>query len=208
MEVGKLTVQHRAKTGKGISRSTRRDGDVPGVCYGFGMDAPVPVTLNVKALKKSFDPAKRRNTVIDVSIEGGDKPQTIKALVWDFQVHPIRQEITHVDIKAIDPDKKVEAVVPVKGKGTHKGAINGGLLSWARHEVKILAKPEEIPVNLVLDVSPVDIGQALHVSDLQLPEGVEFSSSPKLTLVSCIAPKGLKSEKKADEAAPAAPAKK
>ncbi len=195
MEVGKLTVQHRGVTGKGISRATRRGGDVPGVCYGHGLEAPLAVSLNVKALKKAFDPEKRRNTVLEVTIAGGEKPVTVQAMVWDFQISKLRREITHVDLKAIDPNKEVEAVVPVTSTGTHAGAVEGGLLSWARHEVKIMAKPALIPTKLVMDITSLHLGDTLHVSDLPLPEGVSLSDSGKLTIVTCIAPKGLKSDK-------------
>ena len=207
MEVGKLTVQHRSKTGKGISRSTRRDGEVPGVCYGFGMEQPLPVTLNVKALKASFDPERRRNTVIDLTIEG-DKQMTVKAMLWDFQVHPLKQTVTHVDLKAIDPEKPVEAVVPITSTGTHKGAVEGGLLSWSRHEVKLRCKPGDIPAKIVLDIRPLSLGDVFHLSDLDLPEGVVLAEAAKLTIVTCIAPKGLKSEKDAEAAEAKEPEKK
>lgn len=207
MEVGKLTVQHRSKTGKGISRSTRRDGEVPGVCYGFGMEQPLAVTLNVKALKASFDPERRRNTVIDLTIEG-DKQMTIKAMLWDFQVHPLKQTVTHVDLKAIDPNKTVEAVVPIASTGTHKGLVEGGLLSWSRHEVKLRCKPMDIPAKIVLDIRSLSLGDVFHLSDLDLPEGVTLAEAAKLTIVTCIAPKGLKAEKDAEAAAAAVPEKK
>lgn len=202
MEVGKLTVQHRGITGKGISRSTRRAGDVPGVCYGAGMDAPIAVSINPKALKGALDPERRRNTVIDVTIEReGGAPTIIKAMLWDFQVHPLKQVVTHVDLKSIDPNKEVEAEVPVVSSGTHKGAIEGGLLSWARHSVHITAKPNDIPARLALDIAGLGLGDTLHISDLPLPEGVSLIDSTKLTIVTCIAPKGLKSDKLEEDAA-------
>ena len=200
MEVGKLTVQHRTQTGKGISRVTRRGGNVPGVCYGHGLEAPLAVTLNVKALRASFDPEKRRNTVIEVTIEG-DKPVTLQAMVWDFQINKLRREITHVDLKSIDPHKEVEAEVPIIGTGTHVGAVEGGLLSWARHSIHIKCKPTLIPSKLDLDVSPLALGDTLHISDLPLPEGVNLADAGKLTIVTCIAPKGLKSDDVTTESA-------
>ena len=205
MEVGKLTVQHRAQTGKGISRVTRRGGNVPGVCYGYGLEAPIAVSLNVKALKASFDPAKRRNTVIEVTVEG-DTPVTMQAMVWDFQISKLRREITHVDLKAIDPHKEVEALVPVESTGIHAGSVEGGLLSWSRHNVHVMCKPALIPTKVVLDITALRLGEALHVSDLVLPEGVSLAEAAKHTIVSCIAPKGLKSdEKKPEEGEEAAP---
>ncbi len=195
MEVGKLTVQYRGKTGKGISRVTRASGDVPGVCYGVGMENPIAVSVNPKALKGSLDPERRRNTVIDVTIEGQDGgPTTLKAMLWEYQVHPLKQIITHVDLKSIDPNKEVEAEVPVIPTGTHKGLIDGGLLSWARHAVKILAKPDHIPGKITLDISDLGLGDTLHISDLPLPDGVTIAEQAKLTIVTCIAPKGLKAD--------------
>ena len=201
MEVGKLTVQFRDTTGKGISRKLRRDAMVPGTCYGAGMEAPVSVSIDPKELKACLDPAKKRNTVIDVNIEkDGASHASIKAMLWDYQVHPLKQVVTHVDLKSIDTEKPVEANVPVSHKGKHAGTIDGGLLSWARHEVTVRAKPEEIPSTLVLDITSLRLGDALHVSNLELPEGVEFVSSPKLTLVTCVAPKGAAKKAASSEA--------
>jgi large subunit ribosomal protein L25 len=211
MEVGKLTAQYRDTTGKGISRRLRMEGLVPATCYGAGMETPVSISLSPKSLKASLDPAKKRNTVIELSIEkDGKVDQTFKAMVWDFQVDPIKQVITHVDLKAIDTEKPVEATIPVKPQGKHAGAIDGGLLSWDRHDVTVLCKPELIPTELLLDITSLNLGMALHISDLPLPEGVSFVDSPKLTLVSCVAPKGADKKAVTEQAeeAPAAEEKK
>lgn len=195
MEVGKLTVQQRSKTGKGNSRRTRRAGDVPGVCYGPGLESPISLTVNTKELKSSLDPKKRRNTVLDLTIENeGSAPITVSAMVWDYQFNPIRQEITHVDLMSIDTNKKIDAIVPVQATGKFVGLIKGGILSWERHEVNIHAKPSEIPSELFLDISSLDIGDTLHVGDLPLPTGVSLVGEVGLTVVTCVAPKGLKAE--------------
>lgn len=191
MEVGKLTVQLRETTGKGISRRLRRAGHVPGVCYGAGMEAPLAVSLDPKALKASLDPVKKRNTVIDVTVaQESGSPISLKAMLWDYQIDAIRQEVTHVDLKSIDPDSAVEAEVPVNSTGKHPGAIDGGLLSWARHTLHISAKPADIPAELLVDINELYLGDALHVSDVVVPEGVVLLDANKLTIVSCVAPKG------------------
>jgi len=169
------------------------------VFYGFGLETPLPISLNVKALRASLDPEKRRNTVVEVTVEG-ENSVTLPAMVWDYQISKVRREITHVDLKSINPDKPVEALVPIKSSGTHIGAIHGGLLSWSRHSVHIVAKPADIPTKLILDITPMALGDTMHVGDLPLPEGVSLANSEKLTIVTCIAPKGLKSDK-VDEAA-------
>lgn len=110
-------------------------------------------------------------------------------MLWEYQIHPIKQTVTHVDLKAIDPNQPVEAEVPIELVGKHKGAIDGGLLSFSRRFVTIKAKPDHIPDKLELDITPLDIGDVFHVSDVPLPEGVEWVISEKLTIVACVAPK-------------------
>jgi len=194
MEIGKLTVHSRDKVGKGISRQLRRQGLVPGVCYGSGLDEALQITLDPKLLKASLDPEKRRNTVIDITIksEGGDK--TVKAMLWDYQIHPIKRFVTHVDLKSIDPEKVVSTEVPVVLVGRAVGLVNGGQLNVARHEITIEAKPADIPARFELDVTELDLGDVRHVSDLSIPAGVELVTPPKLTLVTCLAPKAVVEE--------------
>src|SRR5215468_9961326 len=100
MEVGKLTVTLRNKAGKGPTRQLRTQGKVPGVCYGASIDGriePLSVIVDVKALRAALDPVRKQNTVIDLTIEGDGANMKIHALVKDYQLHPTRREITHVD---------------------------------------------------------------------------------------------------------------
>lgn len=190
MEVGKLTVTRRTEMGKGESRRLRRSGLVPGVCYGGGLKAPLPVLLSPKALKLSLDPVKRQNTVIEVTVQqnGGGADQKLMALLWDYQSHPIRREVTHVDLLAIDPEKPVEVEVPIELTGKPAGAVDGGQLHVVRHALLIKAKPAAIPGRILVDVTPLHIGEVIHVSDLSLPEGVEPAVPERLTIVTCVAP--------------------
>lgn len=195
MEVGKLTVELRSGKGKGLSRRLRQEGMIPGVCYGHGLSAPLPVTVDPKALKASLDPVRGQNTVIDITVQdNGSAKHTVKAMVWEWQVHPLRRNLTHVDLIAIDPDKMIEVSVPIKLTGKAVGTVEGGQIHVVRHEVEIRAKPAEIPTEFVLDITPLDIGDALHVSDLEIPEGVELAVPESYSVVSCVAPKAEKVE--------------
>src|SRR5437763_1066591 len=127
MEVGKLTVTVRSKGNKGLARALRSQGKVPGVCYGASPDGridPLPITVDIKALRAALDPVRKQNTVIDLQIEGDGKSRKLHALVKDYQLDPIRREITHVDLLAIDPNKEVLADVPLEFIGKPKGAID------------------------------------------------------------------------------------
>src|SRR5689334_13026394 len=127
MEVGKLTVSLREKTGhKGAARKLRATGKIPGVCYGAspsGKIEPLSIVVDVKALRAALDPVRKHNTVINLTIEGGP---TLHALVKEYQVDPVRRDLTHVDLIAVDPNKEVLSTVPLEFNGKPKGAIDGG----------------------------------------------------------------------------------
>jgi large subunit ribosomal protein L25 len=206
MEVGKLTVsvRDRSGSGKGGSRKLRAQGKVPGVCYGASPDGriePLPIVLDVKQLRGALDPVRKRNTVISLTIEGGASPRSLHALVKDFQVDAIRHEVTHVDLLAIDPDKEVRADVPLEFTGKPKGAIDGGQIRIVLRSLSVRAKPNDIPVKLVVDVSPLEIGDVIHVSSIELPAGVSSVTGRDLAVVTCAAPEEDKTP--TTEAAPA-----
>lgn len=214
MEVGKLTVTLRTAGSKGASRRLRSSGKVPGVCYGTSTDGriePLPITIDVKALRASLDPVRKHNTVIDLTIEGvdGGKSRSLAALIKDYQLDPIRRDITHVDLIAVDPDREVLADVSLEFVGKPAGAINGGQIRIVLRAVEVKAKPANIPVKLTVDVSPLEIGDVVHVSDIVLPEGVQVTSGRDLAVVTCAAPEEEKAAAatEATTEAAAAPAK-
>lgn len=209
--VGKLTVSWRQNSGKGAAIKLRQQGKVPGVCYGAspeGRIEPLPIVVDVKALRAALDPVRKQNTVIDLTIDGvdGSGQRKLHALVKEYQVHPLRRDITHVDLLAIDPNKEVVTSVPLEFTGKPAGAINGGQIRTVLRAIDIKAKPSDIPVKLVVDVSPLEIGDVIHVSAITLPNGVSAVTGRDLAVVTCAAPEEDKAETAAAgaEAAPAA----
>jgi large subunit ribosomal protein L25 len=201
--VGKLTVSLRPNSGKGAAIKLRATGKVPGVCYGAspnGRIEPLSIVVDVKALRAALDPVRKQNTVIDLTIDGGSAPQKLHALVKDYQIHPIRREIVHVDLLAIDPNKEVVANVPLEFVGKPKGTIDGGQLRTVLRAIEVKAKPSDIPVKLSIDVSPLEIGDVIHVSAIALPAGVVAVTGRDLAVVTCAAPE----EDKVEAAAPGA----
>jgi len=191
MEVGKLTVTLRDRSGKGGARRLRAEGKVPGVCYGASVDGridPLPITVDVKQLRGALDPVRKRNTVISLTIEGGATSRSLHALVKDFQVDAVRHDVTHVDLLAIDPNKEVRAEVPLEFNGKPKGAIDGGQVRIVLRSLTVRAKPSDIPVKLAVDVSPLEIGDVIHVSAIALPAGVASVTGRDLAVVTCAAP--------------------
>ena len=216
MEVGKLTVEIRNNTGhKGAARQLRTQGKVPGVCYGASINGriePLSIIVNVKELRGALDPVRKQNTIINLTVTGGTQTHTQHALVKDYQLHPLRREITHVDLLAIDPNKEVLASVPLEFIGKPKGAIDGGQLRIVMRSIEVRAKPSDIPVKLPIDVSPLEINDVIHVSKIELPEGVTVVTGRDLAVVTCAAPEEEKAATAADgtpvdaAAAPAAAA--
>src|SRR6185436_20035160 len=145
---------------------------------------------------------RKRNTVLSLTIEGGAAPRTLHALVKEFQSDALRREVTHVDLLAIDPDKEVRADVPIEFLGKPKGAIDGGLLRIVLRNLAVRAKPNDIPVKLSVDVSPLEIGDVIHVSAIALPAGVTSVTGRDLAVVTCAAPEEEKVEVPAEGAVP------
>jgi len=207
MEVGKLTVSVRKAGNKGAARKLRATGQVPGVCYGASVDGrvePLPIVVNVKELRAALDPVRKQNTVIALTITDGageGKSRSLHALVKDYQIDALRRDVTHVDLLAIDPDKEVRAEVPLEFTGKPKGAINGGQIRIVMRDLEVRAKPADIPVKLTIDVSPLEIGDVIHVSEIALPANVESMSNRDLAVVTCAAPEEEKTTTPTGEAA-------
>ena len=188
MEVGKLTVQRRHDSGKGLARKLRAQGMIPGVCYGFDIDGALPITVDVRELRGSLDPTKRVNTVIDMTIEDkGEVERVVTVMVKDYQIQKIRRDLLHVDLIAIDREAEVLADVPVVYEGKAVGTVTGGQLHVVRRSIEVRCKPADIPPRVVLDITELDNGGVFHVSDLELPEGVILESPGHFTLITCSA---------------------
>jgi large subunit ribosomal protein L25 len=210
-EVGKLTVTVRNRAGKGAARQLRAQGKVPGVCYGAspsGRVEPLAIEIDVKALRAALDPVRKQNTVIDLTIDGNGQQTKLHALVKEYQIDPLRRDITHVDLLAIDPNKEVDTAVPLEFVGKPKGAIDGGVIRTVLRSIVVRAKPNDIPVKLTVDVSPLEIGDVVHVSDIVLPAGVASVTGRDLAVVTCAKPEEetVAAPTAAAEGAAAAPA--
>jgi large subunit ribosomal protein L25 len=198
MDFAKVSVEVRNESGKGSSRRARRAGKVPGILYGH-KEAPVTITIDPHALVKSLDKERKRNTVFDLSV-GTDK--SITAMIRDVQLDPMSRQIIHVDFIRVSMDEEVKVTVPLLLTGTPVGVVNGGNLHQGMHSVPLAAKPDAIPTKLTLDVSALNIGEALHASDLKLATGVRVLLDPKEALASVVMPRA----EKVEEAAAAVPA--
>ncbi len=205
MDFAKVNVEVRGGTGKGGSRKVRAAGKVPGVVYGRKAE-PVAVTFDEKELLTSLDKEKKRNTVLKLSISGGGKSEEVTAMVREAQVNPLSRRLVHVDFLRVDLDAEVHVTVPLVLTGKAVGTTNGGNLHQSLHVIPVAAKPAAIPTKLEVDVTPLEIGDALHVSDLKLGEGVRALLDPRDAIASVVAPKAEKAEAEAAPVEGAVPA--
>jgi len=206
MDFSKVSVDVRKQTGKGGARKVRASGKIPGVLYGT-KGAPVSVTFDEKTLLQSLDKERRRNTVFSLTVAGEDgKNEQVTAMIRDAQIDPISRRLMHVDFLRVDLDKEVHVTVPLVLTGKAIGTTNGGNLHQSMHAILVAAKPAAIPTKLEVDVTPLDIGMALHVSDLELAAGVRALLDAKEAIASVVAPKAEKVEAEAAPVEGAVPA--
>jgi large subunit ribosomal protein L25 len=194
MEVGKLNVEYRPSTSKSLTKKLRAEGKIPAVCYGQKAE-PLTLAVDAKALVKALDPVKKGNTVINMTVQGSPNgEQTLTVMVRDYQKDPIRGDLTHADFIRVSLDKEVRATVPVILTGKAAGVVAGGILHQVTRILEIAALPDKIPVKLEVDVTALNMGEAIHVSDLKLGEGVRPLVSGGTSVCSVTAPKAEKVE--------------
>lgn len=201
-----LNVDVRERTGRGGSREVRRAGRVPGVLYG-GDRAPVAISVD----KKTINAALKSGKFLSHTVTLEHKGERQLVFAQDIQFHPVTDEPTHVDLYRVEPGQVIRVAVPVHvtGQGVSPGIKRGGAMNIVRHEVWLYAPADQIPDHLEADVSAMEIGEALKISGIKLPEGVRPTISDRDFTVITIAGRKAKDDvaedkPAADAAAPAA----
>ncbi len=166
-----LKAEVRKQKGKSITRKLRAEGLLPAVVYGAETD-PIPLTLNAHDTEHLFHSISVDNTIVNLELEGEKIP--VPTLVREIQTDPVRSDLIHVDFYRIQTGVAVELDVPVHLEGTPKGVRDdGGVLEQPVYNLPIRCVPADIPEEIVVDVSELEIGDSIHVGELALPDGVE-----------------------------------
>ena len=177
-----LTAQKRTEFGNGPTRRLRRQGLVPGVVYQPGSPSTA-FSLSERELRRAI--AEGRTGVIDLTVEG-DRSRPV--LLKDWQLHPVRGDVLHVDFQEVDLMQEVEAPVAVVLVGSSVGVRDGGVLDQTLREVQVRALPDALPDHLELDVSELAVGDSISVEGLSAPGGVEIVTEPEIVVASVLAP--------------------
>jgi large subunit ribosomal protein L25 len=170
---------------------------IPGVLYGPGFPA-VALTLSPKELLKGLSTPHRRNVVFSLRV-GNDEHF---AMVKELQIHPVTRALLHADFYRVDPEGEVAASVPLHTQGKCPGVVAGGVLRTARRELPVRARPELIPVDIVVDISKLEMHGEVCVRDLPLAEGVRVALPDDQKVVWVAAPRRKAEEAAAGEGAP------
>jgi large subunit ribosomal protein L25 len=180
-----LNVRKREAAGSGVARRLRASGQIPGVLYGDG-NAAHPFAVGERELRRVLTGGHGLHAILDIVIEGSQKPH--HAVLKDYQLHPIRNRLLHVDFHEVRLDRPIQAQVVVELVGQAQGAIEGGVLQQPTREVNVEALPMEVPDRFTLEVSALQIGDALRVSDLPVQDGVTLLDDPETVLASVTVP--------------------
>ena len=167
------------KFNKNAARRVRVQGLIPAVVYGAGQDS-VAVTVDPKAITKILHSESGHNTIFDLNIEGG---AATKAMIVDWQNEPIKGKLLHIDMKRIAMNKVMRVSVPVQLVGVPTGVKNqGGILDHVLREVEVECLPSDIPSHIDVDVSGLEMNQAIHISDLPHSDKLKFLGEEDATV--------------------------
>lgn len=185
MQFTELNAELRDKTGTGPARQARREGFLPAILYGRGLKN-VNLKVNEREIDKILRTKLGKNTLIRLSVKGGDEQ---KVLIKDYQGDVLTRRVTHVDFMVVREDQKVLVFVPLRIEGKAIGITQGGLLEVTTREVELMCQVGRIPEHIVVDVSGLNVGQNIHLSDLKLPEGVTRAEKYNPTIAAVYIPK-------------------
>jgi large subunit ribosomal protein L25 len=196
-----LNVEKRTLQGTGASRRLRRDGRVPGILYGHGAAQAIEVDHNEIFHKLRLEAFHA--SVLTLNVDGEQQP----ALLRDVQMHAWKPQVLHVDFQRIAADEKIHMKVPlhfVNADIAPGVKTAGGNVTHIMNEVDVLCLPRDLPEFVEVDLSQLQAGHSIHVSELKLPEGVEVASALKggdPAVASITLPRAAKAEDTTDAAA-------
>lgn len=192
-----LNATLREERGKSAARRMRREGWIPANMYGRGEETHA-LTLNAHDFQMLLKNHALDTTIVELKVDGLGK-SAIRTLVAEVQSHPYRPEVLHVDFQQIHAGERVTVEVPIRLEGNPEGVKEGGVLQHVLHTVELVCAVEEIPEALVANVAALEIGDSIHVSELDLPQDVELLIDADRTVCTVAAPSILEVPEEEEE---------
>jgi large subunit ribosomal protein L25 len=192
-----LKAEIRDKTGTAWAARTRKSGRIPAVVYGHKQET-VAISLDAHDFIEGLSHGTR---LLDVQIDAKKE----KVLVKEVQYDHLGKDIIHVDLMRVDVTEMVKVAVPIELKGVAKGTHEGGIVEVHTARLEVECRATDIPQSIVVSVKELGVGDAVHASDIELPENVKLASSPGLLLITCHLVAETKTTEAIEAEAPAAP---
>jgi large subunit ribosomal protein L25 len=181
-----LQVSTRTGTGNGPARVLRREGRVPAILYGPA-DKPQMLSVGIRDFEDIVKESNVGRSIFNLVIDGGK--ETKATMIKELQTHPVHHSLIHIDFYAVDMARKVRVNVPVVTTGKSKGVEMGGMLQIIRRDLEVLCLPNAIPQDITIDISQLDVGQSVHVEDIQLDGDVELPHEVNFTVLTILSQK-------------------
>jgi large subunit ribosomal protein L25 len=175
-----LTIQKREGRGSRAAEKLRKTGRIPAVVYGH-KEATIPVSLSGDEIHAVL---RHKVQIVDLKMDGGMEKAQIREVQWDH----LGKEVLHVDLKRVSVDERIQISVPLELKGTAPGVTGGGVLDQQIHSLRIECLAVAVPESIRVSIAELQQGSAIHVRELQLPEGVKALDDPDAVVVQVTIP--------------------
>jgi large subunit ribosomal protein L25 len=186
-----LKAETRTTTGNNPARALRRAGRTPAILYGPEAE-PVMLSIDTDELEHIIKLGNVGRSIFNLAVDGGKKSRA--AMIKELQTHPVSQDILHIDFYEVNMDRKVKVMVPVVTTGKSVGVEMGGMLQIIRRELEVLCLPNAIPQEITIDITDLDVGNSVHVEDINLEGDVEIPHEVDFTVLTILSPKKAEEE--------------
>jgi large subunit ribosomal protein L25 len=186
-----LIASPRVAESSNSAKRLRKEGLLPIVYYGHGLNESVSLTIDYAEFKTAFLGSEGNRFLYTLALED---QEPAPALLKDYQVDPVTRKVVHADFQRVDPQKPVTVPVPVTLVGKAAGVERGGQMQLGQREITVAGLPSEIPAVIEADVSFLGLGQTMHISQIKLPASLTLVKTADLPVAMVAVPKGLKAE--------------
>ena len=192
--ITEVIAESRELSGSSASKKLRRSGKIPGIVYGSG-GKPMLIQLDHNHISLALDVESFHSSILELKIGNSNQ----KVLLRDYQMHPFKRQVNHIDFQRVDEKKRIHTNVPLHFIGEEDSPavkMAGGLISHILNDVEISCLPKDLPRFIEIDISDLEIGDSLHISQLSFPDGVDpvLHGQDDPVVVTAIKPKGASAE--------------
>ncbi|MDP8256799.1 MAG: 50S ribosomal protein L25/general stress protein Ctc [Candidatus Alcyoniella australis] len=200
-----LNATRREAAGKGAARKLRNTGHVPAVIYGSKLKKASPLAIDSKQFIDLLRGGGQR-ALLKLVIEKDKELDGKTVIVKDMQVHPLTHRLLHIDLMEIRMDEKIQIEIPVQLNGKAMGLETGGVLQMGVRTIRVECLPANIPEQIEVDISSLDIGDSIHLEDIELPQGATSAEDSNPVLASVVVVRAVAEAAEGEEGAEGAEA--